>query len=167
MLIDSTTCYLQLPIKHPWVLYNVVRLFMTHSNTINKIIFLLWFCNVLFIIWRVDIQKGVTHISEILHGGTETFPFRHLKIQIFDFQIENKTISDWKKKIVCAIVLALTSRICFAKKTIFEKLWVTPFWMSTLHLAIFPFLFNIARLFILLLRVCHGVHAALYSYPFF
>ena len=44
-------------------------------------------------IWRVDIQKGVTHISEILHGGTETFPFRHLEIQIFDFQIENKNIS--------------------------------------------------------------------------
>ena len=70
-------------------------------------------------IWRVDIQKGVTHISEILHGGTKTFPFWHL---------------DWKKKIVCAIGLELTSRICFAKKTIFEKLWVTPFWMSTLHL---------------------------------
>ena len=48
--------------------------------------------------WRVDIQKGVTHISEILYGGTKTFPFRHLEIQIFDFQIENKNISDWKKK---------------------------------------------------------------------
>ena len=47
--------------------------------------------------WRVDIQKGVTHISEILHGGTETFPFWHLEIQIFDFQIENTNISDWKK----------------------------------------------------------------------
>ena len=45
----------------------------------------------------MDIQKGVTHISEILHGGTKTFPFRHLEIQIFDFQNENKNISDWKK----------------------------------------------------------------------
>ena len=26
--------------------------------------------------WRVYIQKGVTHISAILHGGTKTFPFR-------------------------------------------------------------------------------------------
>ena len=45
----------------------------------------------------MDIQKGVTHISEILHGGTKTFPFWHLEIQIFDVQIENKNISDWKK----------------------------------------------------------------------
>ena len=49
-------------------------------------------------IWRVDIQKGVTHISESLHGGTKTFPFRHLEIQIVDFQVENKNISEWKKK---------------------------------------------------------------------
>ena len=46
----------------------------------------------------MDIQKGVTHISEILHGGTKTFPFRHLEIQIFDFQVENKNISKWKKE---------------------------------------------------------------------
>ena len=46
----------------------------------------------------MEIQKGITHISEILHGGTETFPFRHLEIHIFDIQIENKNISDWGKK---------------------------------------------------------------------
>ena len=40
------------------------------------------------------------------------------------------------KEIVCAIVLALTSRIFSPKKTIFEKLWVTPFWISTLQLLI-------------------------------
>ena len=93
-----------------------------------------WFSLYIYI-WRVDIQKGVTHISEILRGGTKKFPFRHLEIQIVDFQVENKNISDWEKKIVCAIVLALTSGIFFAKKTIFEKLWVTPFWMSTLHIS--------------------------------
>ena len=46
----------------------------------------------------MDIQKGVTHISEILYGGTETFPFRHLEIQNFNFQIENKPIPIGKKK---------------------------------------------------------------------
>ena len=54
--------------------------------------------NFIIYIWRVEIQKGITHISEILHGGTETFPFRHLEIHIFDIQIENKNISDWGKK---------------------------------------------------------------------
>ena len=45
----------------------------------------------------MDIQKSVTHISEILHGGTKTFAFRHLEIQIVDCQVENKNISDRKK----------------------------------------------------------------------
>ena len=45
----------------------------------------------------MDIQKGVTHISEILHSGKKTFPFRHLEIQIFDFQIEKKIFPIGKK----------------------------------------------------------------------
>ena len=41
------------------------------------------------------------------------------KLTFSQEKMTNKNISDWKKKIVCAIVLALTSRIFVAKKMIF------------------------------------------------
>ena len=69
----------------------------------------------------MDIQKGVTHTSEILHGDTETFPFRHLEIQIFDFQIENKNISDWKKNRL-RYCIGINLKYLFRQKNDFWKI---------------------------------------------
>ena len=82
----------------------------------------LWRMDLQNISWRVDIQKGVTHISEILHGGTETFPFRHLEIQIFDLQIENKNISDWKKNNRLRYCIGINLKNLFGQKNDFWKI---------------------------------------------
>ena len=85
-------------------------------------------------IWRVDIQKGVSHnFSKIIFLAKQILEVNANTIAqtIFFFQSEIFLFSIWKSKIYISRCQNGNVSVPLCK---ISEMWVTLFWMSTLHI---------------------------------